>query len=104
MRREPFLYPDKETFPDKKRWVIISSEESSFIPKRSLQNQLEGSPSSTRGIAKCLVRKNHKDYLNTPFGTILSNSSPEPLHPSLADSFPSPRATSPRHRNLYPNT
>src|SRR5258707_14108002 len=100
MRREPFLYPNNETSPGKKRQVITSSEESSSIPKRSPRHQLEGFPPSTKGITKCLVRKNRKDYLDIPFGTMLSNCSPEPLHLYLVDSFPSPRVRSLRCRNL----
>src|SRR5258707_15311055 len=100
MRRKPFLSPDKETFPDKREQMTTSLEGSSSIRKRSSQRQLEGSPPSTKDIAKCLVKKNRRDYLDTPFGITLSNCSLEPLHPYPVDSFPSPRAKSLRRRSL----
>src|SRR5713226_2584573 len=100
MRREPFLSPDKETFPDEKRRVITSSDESSSIPKRSPWHRLEGSLPNTRDIAKYLARKNCKDYHNTPFGITPLNCSLEPLHPYPVDSFPLPRARLLKRRNL----
>src|SRR5258708_22894884 len=100
MQKKPFLCPDKGISPDKKRQVNTSLEESSSTLKRSPRCPLEGFPPSTKDIAKCLVRRNHKGYPDTPSRIILLNYSLEPLHHYLVDSFPSPRAKSLKHKNL----
>src|SRR5258708_23715627 len=71
MQKGPSLYPDRETFPEGEGRTITSSEESSSIPKQSLQSLLEGYPPNTRDTRRYSVKKNRKDYPNTPFGITL---------------------------------
>src|SRR5258707_15758525 len=100
MQEGPFLYPSKGISPDGKKQAIISLEESSSTLKRSPRPPLAGFPPNTKGIAKCLARRNHKGCHDTPFGITLSNSSQEPLRRYPADSSPSPRVKSLRHKGL----
>src|SRR5229473_906641 len=92
-------YLDKEMFPEHKRGTAISLEGLSFILNESLQHPSEASPPNIKDIKRCLARKSRKDYLGTPSGITLLNYSQEhpPHYPD--DSFPSPRAKLPKHRN-----
>src|SRR5258708_3771084 len=99
MQKGPSLYPDKEIFLGKKGQTTIFSEESSSILKRSPRHPLGESPLNTKDTVKCLARKNHKGYPDTPFGTTLSNYSLEPLRSYQVDSFPSPKARLLKHKN-----
>src|SRR5260221_13779440 len=99
MQKEPSLYPDKEIFLEEKGKTTISLEGSSFIRKESLQHLLEESPPNTKGIKKCLAKKNRRGYLDTPFGIMPSNYSQELLPHYPDDSSPLPRVKLPKHRS-----
>src|SRR5258708_7878285 len=100
MQREPSLCPDKGMSLDKRGWATISSEESSFILKRSPQHLLEGSPPSIKDTRRYSVKKSRRGCLNIPSGIMLSNYSPEPLHRYPDDSSPLPKAKSLKCKNL----
>src|SRR5216684_4651049 len=103
MPKEPPLYPGKETSPERKRGITTLSEGSSSTQNESPQHPSEASPLNTKGIRKCSAKKNRRDCPNTPFGiTPLNYSQEHPLrYPD--DSFPLPKARSPRHKNSWPN-
>src|SRR5713226_7416865 len=103
MHEGPSSYPDKGTAPGRKKPTTTSSEESSSILKRSPQHQLEGFLTSTKGIAKCLAKKSHRGYPDTPSGTTPLNYSLGPLHHYLVDSFPSPKAKLLKPKSLWPS-
>src|SRR5258708_1966539 len=100
MRSALSSYLDKGTFPEHKKRTAISLEGLSFILKESLQHPSEVSPPSIKDTKRCLARRNRRDYLGTPSGITPLNSSQEhpPHYPD--DSFPSPKAKLPRHKNL----
>src|SRR5229473_2737984 len=104
MRREPPLYPDRETSLERKRGITTSSEGSPSTQSEFLQRPSEASPLNIRGIGKYSAKKNRRDCLGTPFGTMPLNYSQERPLRYLDDSFPSPKARSPKHKNLWPNT
>src|SRR5258708_5695785 len=93
-------YLDKGMFLEHKRRTAISLEGLSFILNESLQHPSEVSPPSIKDIRRCLARRNHRDYLGTPFGTMPLSYSQEPPPHYPDDSFPSPRARLPKHKNL----
>src|SRR5258707_3705112 len=100
MQRKPSLYPDKEISLEEKGKTTTSSEESSFIQNESPRHPLEGSPPNTKDTRRCLAKKNHRGYLNIPFGIMPSNYSQERLPHYPDDSSPSPKAKLPKHRSL----
>src|SRR5258708_40019054 len=100
MQGRPALYHHKGTFHDKRGRAITSSDGSSFILKRSPRHPLEGSHPSTKDTKKYSAKKSCKDYLDTPSGIMLSNSSPEPLHLYLGGSSPLPKARLPKCKSL----
>src|SRR5258707_5372243 len=99
-QRKPSSYPTKETSLKEKGQKTTSLEELSFIPKRSLQRPSEESPPSTRDTRRCLAKRNRKGYPGILSGIMPSNYSRElpPLYPD--DSFPSPKARSPKRKSL----
>src|SRR5258708_27930210 len=99
MQGRPSSYPDKRMSPDKKRRVTISSEESSFIPKKYPQHPSEGSPPSTKDTKRYSVKKSCRDYPDILSGIMRLNYFPEPLHHCPDDSSPLLRAKSLKHRN-----
>src|SRR5258708_19140913 len=99
MRREPSLYPDRETSLERKRGITTSSEGSSSIQSESPQCPSEASPLNTRGIRKYSAKKNRRDCPSTPSGIMPLNYSQEHPLRYLDDSFPSPKAKLPRHNN-----
>src|SRR5713226_7920978 len=100
MRNALSSYPDKEMFLEHKRRTATSLEGLSSILKESLRHPSEVSPLSIKDTRRCLARRNRRDYLGTPSGITPSNYSQEhpPHYPD--DSFPSPKAKLPRHKNL----
>src|SRR5713226_5333288 len=99
MQKGPSSYPDKETSPEDKKKKTTSSEELSFIQKRSLQHPSEESLPSTKDIRRCLAKKNRKGYPDTLFGITLSNYFQGPPLHYQDDYSPSPRVKLPKHRN-----
>src|SRR5712692_2102185 len=99
MQRGPFLCPDKRMSLDKREWAITSLGESPFILKKSLRHPSEGSPPSIKDTKRYLVKKSHRDCLDTPSGIMLSNYSLEPLHHYLGGSSPFLRAKSLRRKS-----
>src|SRR5229473_766803 len=104
MRKEPPLYPDRETSPERKGGITTSLEGSPSTQSEFLQRLSEASPLNIKGIEKYSAKKNRRDCLGTPFGTMPLNYSRERPLRYLDDSFPSPKARSLKHKNSWLNT
>src|SRR5258708_15969070 len=94
MQKGPSSCPNKRMSLEERARTTISLEESSFILKRFLRHPSEGFPPNTKDTRRCSAKRSHRDCLDTPSGTMLSNYSREPPHHYPGGSSPLPRVKS----------
>src|SRR5258708_17558966 len=98
-QRKPSLYPDKETSLEKPDCTTTFLEELSSTLKQFPQHPSEESPPDTKDTKRYSAKRNHRDYLDTLFGTMPLNYF-QGLRPHyLDDSSPLPKARLPKHKS-----